>query len=101
MVSSVEKESTKRMRLDADSQKLAFLEVAKAYCNQHGLSFEKLRKQRFSLIYGEGYFGQPSEVKPNGLMNDLDTQPKTTLIIKNENGRLVVSETEHARKYLV
>jgi hypothetical protein len=78
---------------------LAF-EIAKNYCIDNGLSIDKLRKQRFNLIYSSAVFAQPSEAIPNGLLNDLDTQPKPTLIIKNERGGLTIEQTEYTREYL-
>ena len=78
---------------------LAF-EIARGYCERNGLSVDKLRRQRFELIYDQAIFAQPGEAKPNGLINDLETQPKATLIIQCSEDRISVQETEYTRKYL-
>lgn len=78
---------------------LAF-DVASRYCERNGLSVENLRGQRFEWLVGVALFLQPSKVKPVGLTNDMKTQPFPTLIIKSDNGAIVVEETEYTRKYL-
>ena len=45
-------------------------------------------------------FFQPSDVTALGLINDQETMPKATLIIKNENGELIICETEYTKQYL-
>ena len=89
-----------KQKAEQGLQKALALEIAKSYCKDNGLSIDKLSKQRFNIIYSSAVFAQPTEVIPNGLLNDLATQPKPTLIIKNENGGLVIEQTEHTREYL-
>ena len=95
----MKKEDDKRV-IERETARLLALSKAEQYCKENGLSFDKLSRQRFRLIYESAMFLQPSGVKPNGLVNDIETQPKPTLIIENKNGRLVVEETEYTRKYL-
>ncbi len=81
-------------------QRLLAIEYVKDYCMQKGFSLEKLKAQRFELSYHECGFFQSSDTTALGLINDQETMPKATLIIKNENGELVICETEYTKKYL-
>ena len=72
-----------KYKKEEETKKLLALNVAKAYCKENGISFDKLRKQQFALIYESAIFAQPSDVVPKGLLNDIETQPKPTLIIEN------------------
>lgn len=85
---------------ERDLQKVMALNLLKPYCQEHGLSFEKMKKQKFEFINGVAFFLQPSEVKPIGLMNDMETMPMPTLILKIVNGDIVFEQTEHTKKYL-
>ena len=76
------------------------IEYVKDYCIQNGLSLERLKTQRFELSYNECGFFQPSNIPALGLVNDYETMPKATLIIRNENGRLIIIETEYTKQYL-
>jgi len=81
-------------------QKALALQVAKGHCEQNNLSIDKLKEQLFYLVYSSAIFAQPSNVTPNGLLNDLETQPKPTLIIELADNCLKVLETEYTAKYL-
>lgn len=81
-------------------QRLLAIEYVKDYCMQKGLSLEKLKTQRFELSYSECGFFQPSDVTALGLINDQETMPKATLIIRNENGELIICETDYTKQYL-
>ncbi len=85
---------------DMELQRLLAFNVAEDYCKKNNLSVDKLKAQRFSLIYGKAFFSQPSSVKPDGLCNDVDTMPKTTLIIEADGDNLKVAQTEYTQKYL-
>ena len=61
---------------------------------------QKLKNQIFELSYDACGFLQPSDVVPEGLVNDRETMPKPTLIIKNVNGQLVIKSTEYTKIYL-
>lgn len=90
-----------QQRLEQEElQKAIVLEVMKGYCEQNGLSYEKLKKQRFYWIHGEAFFAVPSNVVPDGLRNDLETMPKPTLVVKLADGELQIKQTEHTKKYL-
>lgn len=81
------------------TKKLAIAYV-QSYCIENNLSVEKLQEQRFILSCNECAFAQPSDVKPNGLINDGNTMPKVTLIIKLEDGKLEIIETEYTKEFL-
>ena len=71
------------------------------YCRKHGLSLEKLKKQRFETIADMMVFAQPTGVTPDGLRNDIATRPFPTLIIRlDDSGNLVVEGTPHTKEYL-
>ena len=89
-----------RMREEKELAKAMAFDVAARYCKENGLSVEKLRTQQFDLFADIACFSQPSGVKPEGLTNDLKTQPYPTLILKAQNGKLVVEQTEHTHKFL-
>lgn len=81
-------------------QKAMAMESAKAYCMENGISWELLQKQRFDLLGMTAVFSQPSTQKPQGLVNDIETQPKPTLIIRFQDGKLIFEQTEYTKKYL-
>ena len=89
-----------KWKAEKSLQRLLAIEYVKDYCLQKGLSLERLKTQRFELSYHECGFFQPSDIPALGLVNDYETMPKATLIIKNENGRLIISETEYTKQYL-
>ena len=81
-------------------QKALAREFAIGYCRQKGLSIEKLLKQRIDLIPNSIVFSQPSNIKPQGLVNDMATMPMPTLIINFHGGDLSIEETEHTKEFL-
>lgn len=85
---------------DAELQRMLAFNFAEDYCRKNNLSVDKLKTQRFSLIYGKAFFSQPSSVEADGLRNDVDTMPKTTLIIEADGDNLKVAQTEYTKKYL-
>ena len=91
----------KRQKEQEKLQRAVSLELAKSYCQNNGLSFEKLKGQEFYWIYGEAIFAQPSGVEPKGLTNDRETMPLPTLIIKLDNDELKIEQTEYTKKYLM
>lgn len=86
--------------IEKELQKALAIEFVKEYCKMNNLSIDKLKEQRFELNYNECGFFQSSAVKPNGLLNDRETMPKPTLLIKHENGYLQIEETEYTKEYL-
>lgn len=80
--------------------KALVLEYVKDFCVEHDFSFSKLQTQSFALSGNECAFAQPSDVEPQGLVNDMDTMPYVTLIIKFEDGQLKIEETEYTKIFL-
>lgn len=89
-----------QMRQEKELAKAMAFDVAARYCRDNGLSVEKLRTQRFEWLTDIACFMQPTGIKPDGLLNDLQTQPYPTLLLKSKNGNLIVEQTEHTKKYL-
>lgn len=81
-------------------QKALAMEYAIDYCKHNGLASQKLLKQRVDVVSNHAIFFQPSDVKPDGLRNDLATLPFPTLIITFDGEKLSVETTEHTEKYL-
>ncbi len=81
-------------------EKLVALQAVSEYCRSNGLSLAKLKDQKFYIFEDCMIFAQPSDVKPDGLRNDLATQPRPTLVLKEGSGGLQIEATEHTRKYL-
>lgn len=83
-----------------DFHKAMAMELARDYCAKHGYNPTKLQAQRFMELSSCVCFAQPNGVQPNGLLNDIATQPLPTLIIKLVDGRLIFETTEYTDKYL-
>ena len=81
-------------------RKAMAVELAREYCKKHGYALDKLQSQRYLELPSCVCFAQPSGVKPNGLMNDRETMPFPTLVIKLVDGQLAFETTEHTDKYL-
>ena len=87
-------------KIEKELQKALALEFVKDYCVQKGYSIEKLSRCRFQLLYNECAFLHSSTIPHNGLTNDMETLPQVVLMIKHNNNRLVIEETEYTQKYL-
>ena len=87
-------------KLEKEFQKALAIEYVKDYCIKNNLSLEKLQMLRFTLSCNECGFAQPSTIIPNGLMNDGETMPKVTLIIRHEDGQLKIEETQYTKEFL-
>lgn len=83
-------------------ERVKALEYAEKYCEQNGLSMNELKKQEFQRIGDMMIFAQPSDVEPDGLRNDIATQPLPTLVVRlDENGKMVKCEpTVHTKRFL-
>lgn len=81
-------------------EKALALQASSEYCKKHGLSEDKLSKQLLHFIDNTAIFAAPSNVTPDGLRNDIATQPLPVLIIEVNDGALVFKQTEYTRKYL-
>ena len=72
----------------------------RSYCEEKGYSYEKLMSPKRG--WGESLgFGVSNGVKPNGLLNDLDTLPLITLVVRRDGEGFIAEETEYTKKYLV
>lgn len=87
-------------KTEKELQKALAIAYVTSFCLENGLSLKKLETQRFILSCNECAFAQPSNIKPDGLTNDAETMPKVTLIIRYENGKLEVKETEYTQIFL-
>lgn len=89
--------------LRSESKKLIHslaTQYALDYCASHGLSKEKLKKQRFDIVLNRAIFSQPSSVAPDGLRNDMKTLPTPTLVITMNDGDLSIEETKDTKRFL-
>lgn len=96
----MEKEKINQRKMERELQKALAIAYVSPFCIKNNLSLEKLQSQRFILSCNECAFAQPSDIKPNGLVNDAETMPKVTLIIKFEEGQLKIEETEYTEEFL-
>lgn len=81
-------------------RKAMALELAKDFCKKHGYNSMRLATQRYAELPSCVCFAQPTGIKPDGLRNDIATQPLPTLIIRQVDGRITFETTEHTDKYL-
>lgn len=87
-------------KMEKELQKTLAIEYVKNFCMEHNLSLQKLQTQKFVLSGNECAFAQPSDIKPDGLINDGATMPKVTLVIRLENEQLKIEETEYTKEFL-
>ena len=85
---------------EREMRKAMALELAVRYCQEHGLSVNKLATQEVCLLNSAVIFATPSGVEPKGLTNDLETMPIPTLMLIYEDGKLRFEETEHTKRLL-
>lgn len=93
-------EKMNQRKMEKELQKALAIAYVTPFCLENNLSLEKLQLQRFILFCNECAFAQPSGVQPNGLVNDAETMPQVTLIIKYEDGQLKIEETEYTKEFL-
>ena len=89
-----------KIEIEKKLQKELAIGYLQNYCKQNKLSLEKLKNEMFQLSYNQCGFFHPSDVVPDGLVNDVDTLPKTTLVIKYEDGGLVIEQTNYTKEFL-
>lgn len=93
-------EKINQRKMEKELQKALAIAYVTPFCLEKNLSLEKLQLQRFILSCNECAFAQPSSVKLDGLVNDAETMPKVTLIVKYEAGQLKIEETEYTKEFL-
>ena len=93
-------EKMNQRKMEKELQKALAIAYVTPFCLENNLSLEKLQLQRFILSCNECAFAQPSGVQPNGLVNDAETMPQVTLIVKYEAGQLRIEETEYTKEFL-
>ena len=93
-------EKMNKWKTEAELQRALAIEFVRNYCKENDLSIDKLMNEIFHLSYNECGFAHPSEIKPDGLKNDIETQPKATLVIKHEKGELFIEQTEYTKEFL-
>lgn len=81
-------------------EKTMALRTVEQYCAENGLSIDKLNGLIFDISDNVAMFMAPSEIKPNGLLNDMACQPRLVLSIEDKNGSLLIHQTEHTAQYL-
>ena len=81
-------------------EKAIALQAVEGYCKANGLSIAKLGHQIFDVFDDSAAFLAPTGIKPDGLRNDLATQPVPVLILEGKNGDLVIRQTEHTAEYI-
>lgn len=79
----MEKHKLQAPKLTLRMHKSQALALAEKYCRENGISYAKLKEQRFECLDNFGCFLQSSEIEPQGLKNDMATMPKITLILKH------------------
>ncbi len=84
-----------------ETQKSCALAMAEEYCRKNGMSYDRLKSQRFERLCNFWCFLQPSDVEPQGLKNDMETIPKVTLILKVKDEKFCFEQTEHTAEYLM
>lgn len=87
-------------KMEKELQKALAIAFVTPFCLENNLSLKKLQSQKFVLSCNECAFAQPSDIKSNGLSNDMETLPKVTLIIRMEDGKLEIEETEYTKEFL-
>lgn len=81
-------------------EKAMALSVSASYCKENGYSIDKLENKRLYVFENEAFFAAPSQLKANGLVNDMETRPVPVLILKFEDGKILFEKTEHTDSYL-
>jgi len=89
-----------KRKMENELQKALAIEFARTFCAENNLSLSALKKQQFHLAYNECAFAQPSNAVSDGLINDIETVPIVTLIIRCDADTLQVVETENTRTFL-
>ena len=81
-------------------EKTMAIHTVEKYCADNGLSVDKLRGLIFDISDNVAMFMAPSEIKPDGLLNDIASQPRPVLTIEDMNGNIHIRQTEYTSKYI-
>ena len=81
-------------------EKTIALQAVSGYCTENGLSMDKLSQLMYEVIYDTAVFLAPTGVEPNGLVNDIATQPVPVLIMEGKGNNLQIRQTEHTSNYI-
>lgn len=93
-------EKSNQRKIEREFQKALAIEYVKKYCKENNLSIEKLQNQTFTLVCNACAFEQPSDIKQNDFIIDGNPKPQITLIIRFENQKLQIEETEYTKEFL-
>jgi hypothetical protein len=70
-----------------------------SFCKNKGYSLDMLSNLRYWAGYPESAYVIPSKVEPDGLMNDIATQPTPILFVVKEKDGYEIVETEYTVPY--
>lgn len=95
-------EKINQKKTELEFQKALALEFVKEYCEQQNYSLKKLSCLYFSLVYNECgfYCYSKRQHEFDGLLTDMETLPQVILLIKFEDGKLEIEETQYTKAYL-
>lgn len=93
-------EKVSKIKLENALQRALAIQFVQGYCKENNLSLNKLKEEQFYLMYNECLFAHSSDIEPDGLLNDMETIPKVTLVIKHENNILFIEQTEYTKEFL-
>jgi len=96
----IEKMENNQRKMERELQKALAIEYVKEYCNKNKFSVEKLRSQRFTLIGNECAFEYVNDAEAEEYIIDGGTKNQITLVIRYENQKLHIEETEYTKKFL-
>lgn len=82
-------------------EKAIALQAVEPFCASNGISVKKLSQQIYDVYDDVAIFSAPSEVKSDGLRNDMAARPVPVLIVERKNETLVIRKTEHTAEYLM
>lgn len=89
-----------KWKIEKELQRALAIEYVRDYCKENKISIEKLEKEIFNLSYQVCGFLHPSDIEPDGLLNDMETIPKPTLTIRYEDNKLSIEQTEFTKEFL-
>jgi hypothetical protein len=78
-------------------EKKQAMAAAEEFCRANGLAVSKLHNAYSQIISDKLYFAVFPDIKPSGLLNDIETQPVLVLVV---HGDYIVTKTEYTEKYL-